>query len=370
MRLLSSSLANEAAKSAELPKRLKLFNWGTNPSTKGDFVINDDTVKMFNTAQEKMGRGVIALDYEHNTVPKSAEYERTKEPRDVAAHLKCEVLSGDGLYCDVLDWTPSGQEKARNYKDLSPAPYVVDGVVLGLHSVALTNTGSLIDLTFLTNDSDSPFHADLVALSATAGIPMKTPKFDVIRQFLGMDGEDDETTLKCMSEAITGKKITRCGPLDKVGGVTPEIKTFMADALKELVAPLTLSVTNLTNAAEAAAKENLRIQREFQVNRASEAGKVIPLTPQQIEGLKIATLTALVDGLPKTVSTSRTKSNLDPKPGDGKIKTDGVQLFALNADGTLKAVSPQSNGNVRGGGFARAASLAQERIMELNNARQ
>jgi phage I-like protein len=335
---------------------------------------------VFKTNQAAMGRDTIPLDYEHNTVPKTTEYERTSEPRPVAAHLSCDVVEGDGVYCNVLDWTESGQKNAKNYKDLSPAPYVDgDGTLLGMHSVALTQTGAVIDLTFMASDCQPEFDADLMALSASIpGSQKLLPKsamqhMNVFRKFMGMDGASDEEVLRCMSAEMESGKMCRTGPLDNAAGSKPsvnkplgsgEAKSMIKAEVDEALKPMTAALTALSAERTSEKKAADKAARQVQIDRATREGKVIPLSAEQIAGLDVLTLTALVDGLPKTINFKRNGEPIvDPK-ANGKIKTDGKKILVLNADNTV-TLGDAPTRQLPGSGLNRTRAAFDEQIAAL-----
>jgi hypothetical protein len=388
----SNPLANGAANSKELPKRLKLFNWGLNDTLKGPFVLNERTCEIFPNYQKQAGRDTIVLDFEHATVPGTPENDRVSKlptPPPVAAHMSCEVVKGDGLYCNVLDYTPTSEAEARNYKDLSATAWKdpKDNTLLGLHSVALTNTGAHLDVHFLHADIFSPFNSDLVALSSTSSIPMsyRNPALDPVRKFLGMDGMDDAAVMKCMSEEIAKGKITRTGPLDNAAGSMPGVMSMMEAKLKEMLTPLSASVDALKKTAEDATKATDTQLRKDQVDRASREGKVIPLSNEQIYGdaakgiapIPLAMLTSIVDGTPRTLSTQRSRQAADPKSGEtGRIRHDtgagaGGSTITMEVAGQKVPITLSVNGGSgqprKGAAYERAKQLNAERIRELNH---
>ena len=135
-----------------LPDRVRFLKWGRNETTKGPFIVDDYTARVLPLNQAKLGFERVALDYEHNTVPGTSEYERSQEPRPVAAHGAVQVVPGEGLYLVGLNWTPSGRDHARNYEDLSGAlsKDAQDRVVFA-HSVALTHNGATPDVHLLSS---------------------------------------------------------------------------------------------------------------------------------------------------------------------------------------------------------------------------
>lgn len=383
-------LKNEAAGSKELPNRLKILNWGRNETLKGPVIVDERSLKVFETVQEKMGVGNLCLDFEHNTVPGSPEYKATKEPRDVAAHMTCSVVENDGVYCDVEDWTELGQKKAKNYKDLSPTPWTLDldgngeNVLVGMHSVALTQHGAVSELTFLSADSDTPFKAQLMALSAvipaafetgsdenTKGYTRMKEHIMAVRKMMNMgDDVPDEEVMKCMSAAISeGKVGVRDGPLNNAGGTKPMVKTFSSkighgdvlhrvkgqnpglegfsvDALSEYLEtevgklleaklePLNANVTKLTAAAEEATKNALASQRQTLVQQAAKEFKVIPLSAEDIATLSIPVLEKLIKGLPRqNLQTRASQPALVKADANGAIKQNGARQITLSVDG-------------------------------------
>ncbi len=168
------AISNGALKADALPTRIKLLNWGTNQSTQGDVIVDESTLAAMSVNQRALGFDRVALDFNHNTVPGSPEFERSKEPRAVAGYGAPEVVRGDGLYLNDITWTPAGQADAKNYADLSPTPALNEQRrVTFLHSAALVRNGAVFDLSFFSAnqnptpepDMDPKVLADAVALA-------------------------------------------------------------------------------------------------------------------------------------------------------------------------------------------------------------
>jgi hypothetical protein len=162
------------AKSGKLPSRFKLLNWGENDTVNGRIVVDDQTARVFAGNQRKIGRETVVLDYEHNTVPGTAEYERTREPRETAATLTLTVVPGEGLFGENVTYTMSGIANADNFPDLSLAPYCDrSGRVVGAHSVALTRAGAAhgIEFTQAAALSAGEIATHLQILSANQNTP-------------------------------------------------------------------------------------------------------------------------------------------------------------------------------------------------------
>lgn len=134
------------AKATELPRRLKLLNWGRNESTEGVVILDAESVSVFEANQKLIGRSRCPLDFEHNTVPGSEEYNRTTEPRNVAAFGAPKLIPGEGLFLDEIDWKVA-RDTVANFEDLSAAPILdKNRRVIALHSGALTKAGAVYDL--------------------------------------------------------------------------------------------------------------------------------------------------------------------------------------------------------------------------------
>lgn len=149
LKALNTEISNHALEKDKLPTRIKILNWGKSDTTSGPVYLDERSMSVFDKWQKKSGREVgVALDFEHNTVPESDTYVKGKAV-DIAAYGDPEIIKGDGLYLNNLEWTPVGEEKAKNYKDLSPAAITTkEGVVVGLHSTALTTNGAVYKLNF------------------------------------------------------------------------------------------------------------------------------------------------------------------------------------------------------------------------------
>lgn len=178
------------AKSGKLPQRIKVLGWGRNETNQGPVIVDETTAKVFSANQKLIGRERVALDYEHNTVPGSPEFERTREPRDIAANLTLTVVPGEGLFGEALTYTSTGEAKSENYEDLSLAPYLdKDNRVIGAHSVALTRAGSAYGINF--SEVQKLSAAEIKTLSAAGAAAT----------------DNNQTTMKNLKDPITGEQL-------------------------------------------------------------------------------------------------------------------------------------------------------------------
>jgi len=278
-------ISNGALALKNLPKRLKLFAWGRNETLDGPVFIDDRTVAVFNANQKRYGFDRVALDYEHNTVPGSPEFERTVEPRKVAAYGAALVMPGDGLYMVDLDYTPSGKDNALEYIDLSPTPVLGKGrEVLALHSSALCRHGAVEGLTYFSVSID------------VAGDPATKQEDSTVDKLLDM-----------FRAALASPQAT-------LEDVTAKLKDLFALAAKaaDLEGRLTTLSSELTAAkAEAAKVPDLTgkvatlmatlagYEKDLVCYHARLEGKVIPLSADAIAKADVATLKDMVAKLEK-----------------------------------------------------------------------
>jgi hypothetical protein len=152
----ADGIHNRALDSAVLPSRLQLLKWGPNDTTKGTYVVGQRTANELAANQRELGFERVAVDFNHCSVPSSAEYEALQklgQPPMIFGYGRPAVVAGEGLFLEDMEWTPLGVQSARNFEDLSPALHDEGGEVIFLHSVALTPNGSTHGLTFFSAGS-------------------------------------------------------------------------------------------------------------------------------------------------------------------------------------------------------------------------
>jgi phage I-like protein len=307
VRLTPFRISNGALAARDLPPRLKLLDWGRNQTVKGTVVVNETTAQALPLNQARRGFDRVALDYEHNTVPGTPEFTRTREPREVAAYGVPVVVPGEGLFLEQAEYTPSGRQHARNYIDLSPAPELNErGEVVFLHSAALCRQGAVEGLTF--------FSVEVAEGSGATGENSEEEKalmdkvMALLRKALGLkdDAGEDQivaavqgvTALSARLEAIEGQMKPLVALTAADGTLTvlsTGVDTLKADlaGLKDGKAIETLQgqVAGLSAALDG-------VRREILCHNARLQGKVIPLTAEQIAKSDLATLSAMIEKLP------------------------------------------------------------------------
>jgi hypothetical protein len=211
------------ARATELPPRIKLLSWGVNETTEGPITVNERSLEAFADMQRKTGRERVALDFEHNTVPGTPEYERTQEPRAVAAYGTPLIIQGEGLFLDGLTYTEIGEANAANYEDVSAAPFTNDGLVLGLHSAALTRTGAAFGQHF----KPAKFSASMCgAVVLSSCVPFVGPKLrGLARALAAHQREIDASTVALRAAAVA---TTSTAP--KLTGLAKAMHAHMTEA--------------------------------------------------------------------------------------------------------------------------------------------
>lgn len=314
LRIFRSLVKLDAAKG--LPSKIKILNWGKNENAEGlTVILNEASVAAFNANQTALGRNRVALDFEHNTVPGTEEYKRTSEPRPVAAFGAPLIVPGEGMFLETLNWTPDGERSARNFEDLSAAPFLdKDGVVIALHSAALTKAGAVYDLPSFLGQ------VEIAAMSATLSKINHQQKNDMSQKMISLAMLAAVLGLPETSEesAVTTKLKERLSPVD-LSGLDNRLKTIEAAGNKgiatlsatidgkvvtlnaEDVVKLHAQVQTLSATLKASQENTDAAERTHLIEQATSEGKVIPLAAETIKTLSTAALRELIGGLPANV---------------------------------------------------------------------
>lgn len=314
------AISNGALASEKLPTRIKLLNWGRNATTKGDVIFDDHSVAQLAANQRDAGFDRVALDYEHNTVPESDEFKRTREPRDVAAYGVPEAVPGDGLYLGSITWTPSGRVNARNFADLSPTPFLDKARrVVFLHSVALVRNGAVHDLSFFSAAAGTPRSNDNTA-------PNMTPE-----QIAALLKPITDQLATLSADLKTLKETKPAEPVITLTAADGKTTTMpLAEAGAKIVA-LTADVTALKTADEAKQKAEViaLFAREGKVP-LGEDGKA--MKAEALTALPVGVLKMLLASTPATVPQSaRAKAGASTETGN-QASSFGAAVLTLSAE--------------------------------------
>lgn len=256
---------NGVNEKGELPSRLKLFDWGINKTNQGDFIVDEGTHRVFSENQTKLARNSVAIDFNHNTVEGTAAFLAAAGSPEIAGYGVPISIFGQGIFLEKIDTTPSGISKAADYKDLSPAPLTdKDNRVIGLHSVALTPTGSMDGLTL-----EASAQRALSASCASLSVP------------------ETQTNKSMATETET------------------VVKPLSADDITKLfeaqLKPLTAQILKLEGDLDTRAKAMEKTERETVIAQAATQGKVIPLSAATLEVMPLAQVKELIAALKPNV---------------------------------------------------------------------
>jgi hypothetical protein len=285
-------IANGAKSLAELPTRLKILNWGVNETVNGPVILNEHTAQVFASNHARIGLDRVALDFEHNTVPGTPEFARTREPRDVAAFGTPELIPGDGLYLVDIEYTPIGRTAALNFPDLSPAPKLSPGrEVEWLHSVALTRAGAVAGLSFFAveMDTEEPTQEERSIMDKIMAI---------LRKALGLadDATEDDVMKGIGGLATLSAKLSdieaRLAPVFALVGDSGQVTVLSAD----------LTALKGESAKTQALQGELdALRKEIVCYHARLEGKVVPLSAEEMGKTDLQTLRNMVERLEVTV---------------------------------------------------------------------
>ena len=343
---LRTPISNGALAADRLPDRLKILSWGDNPSVKGTVRLTDITTRALPPRQAALGFDRIALDWEHNTVAGTPEYERTQEPRSVAAYGVPVVVPGDGLYLERLEWTPAGRTNALNYADLSPAVELdAQGNITFVHSVALCRNGAVEGLSFFSVTVSNPEtpHKEIPSPMSDATKLPAVLTLAVLAAALGLDAAAAEADVAAkLKERLTPAPPLDLTPLsarlDKLEAGQPAATLAAGAQIVTLSARIEKLEKQLADQASAGTEvEKTRVLKCF-----SAEGKVPkdadgkPYTAEALKALDLPVLRILHANTPATVPLSaRTGLAQEGKPTDPNLKGRNrtIAAFELQAAG-------------------------------------
>lgn len=252
-----AGIAHQALASGELPTRIKLLNWGENPSAKGPVLVNEQTLSCIEAQRAGEAFKRLLIDFDHQSEPKSGRY--IPSPRKHVGYGDIVCLAEDGIYLDAIEYTPAGKEFAREYSDISPTVAFIKGsknVVGAVSSVALCPNGAVHDLTFLSADEMPGDQSKLLEQISAMNEAMKALAAEVKAL------KDENAWLKQANEDLVKK-------LDST------VTTFSADTARAL-----------------AAAESL--ERQTLLEKAIREGKVIPLSADALTAIGLPELREMV----------------------------------------------------------------------------
>ena len=315
-----------SADAAQLPRRIKVLNWGDNPNCHGKRVnVGALFVKCLNADTYPYRK--VALDFEHNTFPGTAAYKESKEPRPVAGFGTIEAVEGDGVYITMSSWTPDGEKMAANYADVSAGAVTDDdGNLIAVASVALCRTGAVDGMDFV----EAPLSGGVSsALSGIINQGRAEPghqdnqkgqqAMDYKALLLKALGLGEDATDEAIQAALAEKFEKKPTEEEQKAALSAAVKTAVAEAVK----PIEEKVAALSAAAVAHEKADL-------IAEAAREGKVIALGADAIGKITVEDLKATIAKTPVTVPlNAKTPANMKEMAAEGEVPEE-LRQIALN----------------------------------------
>lgn len=305
-----------------LPKKMLVLKWGDNPNAHGIRVhVGDKLVQAL--AHPTYPWHKVALDFEHNTLPGTAAYVESQEPRAVAGFGVISVEPGVGVLLSVERYTPDGIKHASNYCDLSGSPVLDDeGEVIGIHSVALCKNGAVPDMDFreVALSVEAPF-ADFVSTNTTQ---KKDTQMEKLKAFIAkLLGKDPATVTE--DELLSGLEV-------KIAEVKPDAMpaAALAALVTAAVTPLSTRMEELGKRFEALSAESLATHKQAIVDEALRGGKHVALSAEAIEAMTPKMLTDHVAALAVTIPVTQRTPSVEPLSASDDGITEMQRTIALN----------------------------------------
>jgi len=331
---------------APLPVRKLVLPWGVNSAIDGPVVLDSTSAQAFSAIQKARGWDRVALDYEHNTLPGSPAYKETQEPRDVAAFGVPELVPGEGIYLNALEWTPGGTKAAPNFCDLSPALVFAKGTrtVVGMHSVALTRAGAI--------DGVRAFSVSLADIPSTQTEDKTMDPSAILRALLGLPDTATPADMLTAAQALGSTLKTLAANSDTLVGMSAQAAELKAglDTLKGLDIPAVKEKIVAFSAINTAAKEGIEglalrmksvedkvvafdagraaAERQAIIEQAKREGKVLPFSAEALKTVSLDTLREVASKTPVTVPM-----------GQRTVETQAVEAFDAGSRGDPSTAS-------------------------------
>lgn len=303
--------SDESGEGKVLPERIRFLKWGVNNTSKGQVILNETSAAVVPHNQRITGHDHVALDFQHN----SAKAGPKDEPIKIAGNGNLEIVPGDGIYITSLEYTPEGEKvlPGGHYKDVSGAVRLNEkGEVIWVHSVGAVRNGAAEDMVLFEAGEKA---REAIALLQSDG------KLSLIDDDAG-DINWREMTLRMLASLGVEIDPDQASDAEAAGAVMTWLEGKQApdnsqtkdneEEESESSPTTTMSTEKTTDQNEqfSGFDERLKLleanslisRRDSIVERASREGKVIPLSSEQIEGLKtegdIKLLESMVANLP------------------------------------------------------------------------
>lgn len=328
-----------------LPTRKVVVPWGTSQAVDGPVTVDSSSAQAFSAFQRAQGWDRVCLDYEHNTLPGTPAFKESREPRDVAAFGVPELIPGEGIVLNGMEWTPDGVKKASNFCDISPALVFAPGtrIVIGLHSVALTRAGAIEGLSAFS-----------VSLPDPQPIGDKTMERAVLIALLGLDSSATDAQIQEAAQKL-GAVLKQLGNgdicafsaqvqqlktlLDQVKGIdlktiSTQVEAFSAigKASKDGIEGLAVRLSKAEQMISAFSADALMSARQAIIDQAKRDGKVLPFSAEALKTVALETLREVAANTPATIPMDqRTVEKQQVEPFSAGSRGDAATASAVAA---------------------------------------
>lgn len=268
---------------AHLPTRLKLFDWGDNPSSQGNYVVNEVSEQALRRQISGKAYARVVIDFDHQSEPQSPTY--LPSPRHHAGYGLLEVIHEDGIYLTDIEWTEKGREFAPGYSDISPVVIHTKSpqIVIGISSIALVPNGALVGKTLFAADFNN--HKENPTMSET------NHEIDV--QAL-------EAALKKATEDLAAAK-------DRIEELSQEVEALKArtNPSAETVAALDAKAKDQEEKISTLAASLESLKKDQLIQAAAAQGKVVTLSDAAVAKLSAEDLAQHISALNPTIPMQR-----------------------------------------------------------------
>ena len=252
------------------PETITVLPLGHVVSSKGEFDVDEGSFQAMKAQIAQRGVDLV-VDYEHQTL---------KGVEAPAAGWVKELKLEDGNIVAVVEWTPRGAEYLKNkeYRYLSPVVNVrkTDNKAIGLHSLALTNTPAIENMTPIVNSDNfegGHENMDMQKLAAALGLGPDATEEQIMEALQAMAAENKSLKegKQPGDEATVANKAV-CELLGLKAGAPAEDVTAKIMELKGG----TIDGVNVLEELKALKQQNAQRDADEAVTLALKAGKITP----------------------------------------------------------------------------------------------
>lgn len=289
---------------------------GNVTTTKGNFFVDEESVKSMKKFFEKRGLDIV-VDYEHQSL---------SDKKALAGGWIKDFYIKENFVVAKVEWTKQAKEEieSKQYRYLSPTLFLKNGRPVRLHSVALTNTPAIDKMTPLTLNDD-----------IMEELGKEDDKMEKLVQLLGLDenaSEDD--ILKAVEEL---KKANENNTEISANKETAEILGLKEDSSVDEINKTLLDLKNNTVSKD----EFLKLKQEMDkkeineiLNKAISDGKIVPAQRESFEKMALSDRAIFEEVLKNQKRTSPLNiSYSDNLSEEGRKEFEEIELQACKEFG-------------------------------------